>query len=385
MVGVVFVNHLPRGTASSYRQEGFARCLRKEGYETTLVCRAGGSAPVNAEGGDAAFGRTLHWVEPFPFRLASNARLLSSAIKGAAVIHINRANPYTATLLSLVRGSSGAAVVVDLEDWDGYGGYASYIGSHGPKGWALTGYERMFPRTADAVVVVSKLLHAYMLSVGVPREKLFLVHNGYDSALFGTDVDGREAREKYGLGDAPVVMYSSTFWEFERKQHEIAFAALRKIVDEVPHVRLLMTGRETSDFGGALAAGGIRERVVRPGFVPREMFPGLMATADVAVHVISNHPFHRASSPVIIPEYMAMGKAVVAPRVGELGEILGDGAGVLVDNVDSDLIASAAVGLLRDDGLRKEVGDRARAKAVRELSYEAGTAKLRQAYEKALS
>ena len=392
MASVVFVNHLPEGSASSFRQEGFAKCLRSQGYDTTLVCRAENqprpgtdkSQPGKLKG-EGAYRRKIHWAEPFPFNLLENTRLLAAAVRDADIVHVNRANPYTATLLTMVRQSSRAAVVVDLEDWDGYGGYSSYIGSHGPKGWALTGFERVFPRTADAVVVVSTLLRDYMLRIGVPRERIFLVRNGYDGDLFRPDIDGEEVRRKYGLSDDPVVMYSSTFWEFERRQHEVAFAALRSIVTEVPDTRLILTGKESLDIGRALEAAGIGERAVRPGFVPRERVPQIMASADVAIHVISDHPFHRASSPMIIPEYMAMGKPVVAPRVGELEVLLDGGAGVLVDGIDKDMISGAAIRLLADEGLRRSVGNTAQRRARESYSYEVATSTLRQAYDRALS
>ena len=69
---------------------------------------------------------------------------------------------------------------------------------------------------------------------------------------------------------------------------------------------------------------------------------------------------------------------------GELGELHGGGAGVLVDGMDPGSIAQAAVGLIRDRGLRAKVGEAAKEKAWREYSYEKGTARLGQAYERAL-
>ena len=386
MSRVVFVNHLPQGSASSYRQAGFAKCLREDGVETVLVCRSRKQRPPDdtAGRGRRPFDRTLCWDEPFPFRMASNLRVLSEAVREADVVHINRANPYTATILSLVRRSSRAALVVDMEDWDGYGGYSSYIGSYGPKGWALTFYEKTFPLTADAVVVVSRLLKSYMLSLGVPERKVSVIHNGFDGELFGRKLDVGSTRERLGLGDSPVVMYSSTFWEFERAQHEAAFSALGLISKEVPEARFLLTGKEESSVAQAIDASGVRGRVVRPGFVPREEFPQVMAAADVALHIITRHPFHAASSPMIVPEYMAMGKPVVAPAIGELTELLGGGAGVLVSDGDPGSLAAAAVRLLRDRDLRRGVGEAARRKAWERYSYEAATGVLKRAYRGAV-
>lgn len=392
MASVVFVNHLPEGSASSYRQAGFARCLRRRGFDTTLVCRgsnagreSGGSAPRSGQGAGRDFDRKVYWAEPFPYDLLSNLRVLSGALEGADIVHVNRANPYTATLLAAARRSRRAPLVVDLEDWDGYGGYSSYIRSYGPKGWVLTGFERTFPPKADAVVVVSKLLRSYVLSLGVPQEKVFVVHNGFDDDLFRPEVDGSGVREEYGLSDDPVVMYSSTFWKFERALHETALSSFELVLKEVPEARLLMTGREVLDIGTVLREGRVGSRVVRPGFVPRSAVPELMASADVAIHVISGHPFHAASSPMIIPEYMAMAKPVVAPRIGEIPEMLGDGAGILVDDVEPEPIARETVRLLTDRRLRKRVGGAARLRARERYSYEAGTADLMRAYERALA
>ena len=382
MRSVVFVNHLPRGSASSYRQEGFAKYLRKEGLETTLVCRGSG---VPAVGRGGAYTREVNWTEPFPLMLVQNARLLARAARSADIVHVNRANPFTATLVSLVRGAIRGRVVVDMEDWDGYGGYSTYIQSHGPKGWALTAYERAFPRTADAVVVVSRMLRDYMVRTGVPEERLTVINNGFDEEVFTPGEDSDLARKRYGLAESSVVIYSSTFWEFEKEQHELAFEALRRILKEVPDARLVLTGREDSSISGALRRSGIEGRVVRTGFVPRARLPGIMAAADVAVHVIGADAFHRASSPMIVPEYMAMGKPVVAPRVGELEVILSGGAGVLVDEVDPASIAEAAVRLLRDREEREAVGRRARMKAVEKYSYRSETEELMRVYERALA
>ncbi len=112
--------------------------------------------------------------------------------------------------------------------------------------------------------------------------------------------------------------------------------------------------------------------------------PNLMAAADVALHVISYHPFHRASSPVIIPEYMAMGKAIVATDSGEIASLLGDGAGILVNGLDPEALASGVVRVLRDPSLRKGLGARAMERSMG-LSYRAAASSLREVYRAAAS
>ena len=329
---VVFVNHLPLGSASSYRQTGLAKYLRRRGYRPELLGRArkvrrhgeSGSTRRPTEGGTEGqenalpFDRTFLWREPMEGWFLQNSSMAARATKGADIVHVNRASPYTATMLGLGRVPRSYALVVDMEDWDGYGGYSSYARKTGARGWLLTACERLFPRSADAVLVVSRLLRSYMVSIGVPEEKIFLIPNGFDEELFHPDVDGSAVRRQYGLSDSPTVMYSSALWSFERPLHEVALEAFRVARSEVPEAKLLMTGAGDLDVKGIIRKLNLEDSVIMAGFVPRNMMPQLMASADVALHVISYHPFHQASSPMIIPEYMAMGKPIVAPRSGSL-------------------------------------------------------------------
>ncbi len=383
---VVFVNHLKTGSASSYRQAGLAKYLRKLGYHTSLLGRGSqdGNSASSRDENASAYDETFFWEEQIAGRALQNLLLLRRILREADIVHINRANPYTATLMGFERSSFGGALVVDMEDWDGYGGYSTYARKLGPRGWLLTGYERVFPRMGDAVVVVSQLLRSYMLGVGVPEEKVSIIHNGFDEDLFDPGIDGREARMEYGLGSSPVVMYSGALWSFEREQHEVTLEAFRRVCAQVPDARLLLTGRGDLELKKTIEKLNLEANVVATGFVPRSKMPHLMAAADVALHVISYHPFHRASSPVIIPEYMAMGKAIVAPSSGELPTLLADGSGLLVGGLDSSALAAGVVRLLKDASLRKELGTRA-ARRSRELySYRVAAASLKKTYDSAV-
>ena len=68
------------------------------------------------------------------------------------------------------------------------------------------------------------------------------------------------------------------------------------------------------------------------------------------------------ASPLKLFEYLALGKAVLAPRVPNIMEILSDGDNALLFDVDSDESFAAALGRLADDAaLRRHLAERARA------------------------
>ncbi|MGI0090771.1 MAG: glycosyltransferase family 4 protein [Nitrososphaerales archaeon] len=389
MPNVLFANHLRLGSASSYRQAGFAKYLRMIGHDCSLISRANemrSSTP--SESGEKRseqekwdqYSKIYSWKEPLAQKFLSNRRVFSSASKVFSVVHVNRANPFTASVVASAR-SSNWKLVVDMEDWDGFGGYSTYAHRYGAAGGLLTFYEQWFPRTADAVIVVSHLLGDLMVRAGVPRRKIFLIPNGYDPDLFHNGVSGKETRKEYDLGDSPVVIYASTYWNFEKNLHETAFAAFKKIAEFVPDVKFLLVGSGNIAIKTMISEFGLGKNAIATGFVARDRVPQLMATADVAMHVISNHPFHCASSPMIIPEYMAVGKPIVAPRIGELGLMLEGGAGYLVGRPEPDLLADGVIKLLKDDALRSDLGTRAALRASEKYSYRVLAKNVKQTYE----
>jgi glycosyltransferase involved in cell wall biosynthesis len=381
MKGVAFVNHLRLGSASSFRQAGLAKYLDRLAIEGEFLGLRGDTTAKAVEMMEEwrCFRRISYWNEPLVTRFLDNLALFRRVAHENAVLHVNRANPYTATIASLGK-SGGNKLVVDMEDWDGFGGYSSYASLYGSRGAALTLYENAFPRLGDLVLTVSHLLTSRMAQLGVSREKILLIPNGYDEELFIPSMSGREVREQYGLGDSPVVIYMSTFHKFERGLHEIALSAFMEVTRQIPDARLLMVGGGNLPVSSLISERGLEKSVIPTGFVERRRVPMLIASADVALHVISDHPFHAASSPMVMPEYMAMGKPIVAPRTGELAYALTGGAGWLVDGANPELLAGGVVALLKDETRRREMGMTAQKKAREEYSYRSLAAKLNTAY-----
>jgi len=381
MKGVAFVNHLRLGSASSFRQAGLAKYLDRLAVEGEFLGLRGRATARDTETMEEwrCFRRINYWNEPLIRRFSENLGLFKKVARENLVLHVNRANPYTATIASL--GKSGRnKLVVDMEDWDGFGGYSSYASLYGGRGALLTLYENAFPRLGDLVLTVSHLLTSRMAQLGVPRKKILLIPNGYDEELFSPSMSGDEARDQYGLGDSPVVIYMSTFHKFERGLHEIALSAFKEVTRRIPDARLLMVGGGNLPVSSLIAERGLENRVIPTGFVERRMVAVLIASADVALHVISDHPFHAASSPMVMPEYMAMGKPIVAPKTGELAYALTGGAGWLVDSARPELLAEGVVALLKDEPRRREMGLTAAKKAREEYSYRSLAAKLKTAY-----
>src|SRR5271169_6474277 len=105
MKGVAFVNHLRLGSASSFRQAGLAKYLDRMGLKGEFLGLRGRTPGKVAETMEEwrCFQRISYWDEPLVTRFRENLGLFKTIARENPVLHVNRANPYTATIASLGR------------------------------------------------------------------------------------------------------------------------------------------------------------------------------------------------------------------------------------------------------------------------------------------
>jgi glycosyltransferase involved in cell wall biosynthesis len=112
------------------------------------------------------------------------------------------------------------------------------------------------------------------------------------------------------------------------------------------------------------------------GRVPHDNLPACLAACDIGVAPFDpdRHPPLQLEffwSPLKVFEYMAAGLPVVAPRIGRLRELVGDAReGLLYDPQEPHALDAALVSLA-ERTRRRELGGAARARAVREFSWQA--------------
>lgn len=126
------------------------------------------------------------------------------------------------------------------------------------------------------------------------------------------------------------------------------------------------------------AALGIGDRTHFTGFRP-DPYPFL---AMFDVFLMSSH---YEGFPIALIEAMAMGKAVVATRVGGVPEAVTHGEdGLLIDAGDAVALADAALGLLDDESERSRLGRSAAKTAEERFSIEAMVRQVESAYDEVL-
>ena len=104
-------------------------------------------------------------------------------------------------------------------------------------------------------------------------------------------------------------------------------------------------------------------RVIFTGAVGHGRVPRLLDACDILVapHVPLADGSEFFGSPTKIFEYMAMGKGIVASRLGQIGEVLVDGeTALLVEPGNVEELREAIVKLIEAEGIAHALGVKAR-------------------------
>ena len=202
---------------------------------------------------------------------------------------------------------------------------------------------------ADVLAVVSDALVAYVTQRGAEADRVRVVRNAVDTALFTP----RVARTR--PADVPdgafVVGFSGSLKAWHGLETLLpAFCLLR---GQLPKAHLLVVGEgpRKAWVEGFAAGAGIGDAVTLTGWVGHQDLPGLIAAMDVAT---APYPASDGNyfSPLKLFEYLAVGRPVVASRIGQTAQVLdGTDAALLVPPSDPKALAAALLRVAQDPTL----------------------------------
>ena len=162
---------------------------------------------------------------------------------------------------------------------------------------------------------------------------------------------------------------------------------LAKAITQMPRnaIRFLLIGSGAlrGRVEEILREGGSLERVIMKGAVAHDEVPRLLDACDVLVspHVPLDAGAEFFGSPTKLFEYMAMGKAIVASRLGQIGEVLDhEQTALLVEPGSVEELKDAIVRLSSSKELRESLGDAARRAAVERHTWKHNAQRVLDAY-----
>ena len=206
---------------------------------------------------------------------------------------------------------------------------------------------------ARLLVAVNNALRRYLLDEGISPEKVITVENGIDQKYFHPHVDGTFRRKQYSIpDDALVVVFVGSFQPYHRV--DLLLRAFQQMKAN-PKVYLLLVGEgQTSQVCKALAAQlNLLDRVIFTGRISYEDVPSYVAAGDITIMPATND----YGNPMKVYEYMALGKAVVAPNQPTITEIATHGLNAyLFEPENIQEMSSALEKLAVNPVLRRELG-----------------------------
>jgi glycosyltransferase involved in cell wall biosynthesis len=238
--------------------------------------------------------------------------------------------------------------------------------------------EEVAVANATLLVVVSEALRQELLARGIPDSRILVNPNGVDPDFFQPGCGGRKVREQLGIRtDEVLVTFVGTFGPWHGV--EILAEAIAGLLEEAPvkptpSLRFLLVGQGilSRDVRKGLEKYAASRKVIFTGLVPHEKVREYLDASDILISphlpMPDGRPFF--GSPTKLFEYMAMAKAIVASRLGQLAEVLTHGETAwLVEPGNTAELAAAIQLLAHDSALRVRLGRNARSAAIGRHSW----------------
>ncbi len=235
---------------------------------------------------------------------------------------------------------------------------------------------------AEAVIAISRQIEQSLIAGGVSVKNVRTVYSGIDLSERPLTHDGQAIRQMIGVPNGAVLVGTIANL-FPRKGYEVMLRALPAIVRAVPTVHYVIVGSDDHDYADRLKRLAhelkIADRVHIVGF--RDPVHPFLASLDLYVHPALMEGFG-----IAVVEAMAMGKAVIATRVGGLPEVVAHGeTGLVVSPRDASELSEAVVVLLQDQQRREQMGARGLVRARERFDLKAAVAEIEQVYRDVLA
>jgi glycosyltransferase involved in cell wall biosynthesis len=259
------------------------------------------------------------------------------------------------------------------------GRYWDRVGSLG----LLERYERLNLAAAARIFVVSEVERRNLLRAGVEDERIVVNPNGVDAERFQPGIGGKSVREELGIETGETLVgFVGTFGPWHGV---LALAEAIKLMPESARVRFLLVGSGVlrGEVERMLREAGAEHRVIMTGAVEHTRVPALLDACDILAspHVPLEDGSEFFGSPTKLFEYMAMGKGIVASRLGQIGDVLAnEETALMVEPNDARELSEAIMRLVNSPDLRARLGQAARRAAVARHTWAHNARRVLDAY-----
>lgn len=247
----------------------------------------------------------------------------------------------------------------------------------------LERFEKLNLRAAARIFVVSEVERNNLQRAGVAEHKIVVNPNGVDVDRFRPGIGGKDILAELGVDvNEQLVGFVGTFGPWH------GVLELAKAITLIPRtvaVRFLLVGagKLKSEMEETIREAGFEHRAIFTGSVSHDRVPQLLDACDILVapHIPLADGSDFFGSPTKLFEYMAMGKGIVASRLGQIGDVLNhEETALLVEPGNVNELASSIMRLADSKELRERLGENARRVAVERFTWRHNARRVLDAY-----
>lgn len=222
-------------------------------------------------------------------------------------------------------------------------------------GWLADAMERYTFRGATRVFPVTQVLADMLTGIGVQADRMRVVPNGINPDDFAALPSKDEAKAAHGLTGRTVVGFIGFVREWDQLDRIVSWLATRPAQDPAA-LMVVGDGPVRPALEAQARALGIGHKLHFSGVLPRANVPAAAMAFDIALQT-ALVPY---ASPLCLFEYMAMGKAILAPDQANHHEVLVRGVDcAMYDPNIPGSIESRLDEMLANEPLRESLGRQA--------------------------
>ena len=230
--------------------------------------------------------------------------------------------------------------------------------------WIARALEAALYNGAERVIVLSEGSRDALLEQGIDGAKIVFAPNASDLDLFSPGNADRGFRERHGLRDKFVALYTGAMGRANgTDQLADAAALLRAAGEEAVALVAIGDGSERPRLEERRRRERLDNLLLLPPMPKREL-AGIVGAADVTLTLFAPYPVLQTNSPNKLFDSLAAGRPVVLNLDGWLRRTVAEAdAGVYVPAGDGEALAVALAALAREPDVVREMGVRAHALA----------------------
>lgn len=240
--------------------------------------------------------------------------------------------------------------------------------------------DRDFLKRADLILVPSpRQAKIVQNNYGIAKEKVKVIFNGVDTALFCGGLSTQGLRQKLGIpNDSPVLLFAARL--VEEKGAQVVIEALSDILKTFPQTVLIVVGdgeyfktlKELTDWLK------LTKQVIFTGSVDFNSLPLYFNLGDIFI----NSTLRENGYDLTLLEAMACSKAVIASNIGSNPTVINSGRdGILIEVGNIKELSMKIIGLLEDQEKRLRLGLNGRKKIEANFSQQAVSVQLLEAFK----